>query len=372
MKTITHPVDQELSYPFSIPYENILFFDIETTGFSPDYCALYLIGALYYDSEKWTVIQWFADDFKSEKALLEAFLNFSKNYTHLIHFNGTGFDLPFLEKKCKAHHIDSFSSTLGALEQVDLYKAIFPFKKKLVLENFKQKTIEDFLGIHRTDRFSGKELISVYQNYMKETKKDLPEVQEMEELLLLHNRDDLIGMLQFSSLLSFVDLLNGETCFQQVSCQTVDSVFLLEARLPFSFLESYVAASENFYLQIQQNTIQLAVPILHRELKYFYPNPKDYYYLPEEDQAIHKSVSSFVEKSFRQKATKDNCYIRKQDHYIPFFGNQFCFPLFYENTQKGQPYIQLSKELLETPEHLLSYLSTFLQNANDLHIKKEA
>ena len=76
MKVITQTCTQNLSYPFSYPKEEILFFDIETTGFSPKTSALYLIGALYYKDNTWQLIQWFADDTTSEPKMLTAFLPF--------------------------------------------------------------------------------------------------------------------------------------------------------------------------------------------------------------------------------------------------------------------------------------------------------
>ena len=52
-------------------------------------------------------------------------------------------------------------------------------------------------------------------------------------------------------------------------------------------------------------------------LKYFYPNYKDYYYLIYEDQAIHKSVGEFVDKGARVKATKETCYTKKSGSFLP-------------------------------------------------------
>ena len=64
---------------------------------------------------------------------------------------------------------------------------------------------------------------------------------------------------------------------------------------------------------------RLRVPLTQAELKYFYPNPEDYYYLPMEDEAIHKSVSSFVERSHRVQAKASTCYTRRSGVFIPVF-----------------------------------------------------
>ncbi len=60
-------IEKKLQLPDTYPLERIgeldelLFFDIETTGFSGDRCQLYLIGCTYYKDNTWNLIQWFAD-----------------------------------------------------------------------------------------------------------------------------------------------------------------------------------------------------------------------------------------------------------------------------------------------------------------------
>ena len=59
--------------PYYLPPEETIYFDIETTGFSADVTALYLIGCIYYETGNWKLIQWFAEDNVSEKEALTAF-----------------------------------------------------------------------------------------------------------------------------------------------------------------------------------------------------------------------------------------------------------------------------------------------------------
>ena len=79
MKTIKSTMNPpRFSYAFPQKLEDIAFLDIETTGLSPKASSLYLIGGMHYDSSigRWQIIQWFADDYHSEKELLLAFLEF--------------------------------------------------------------------------------------------------------------------------------------------------------------------------------------------------------------------------------------------------------------------------------------------------------
>ena len=52
--------DFAISYPLDklAPLEQILFLDIETTGFTSRTSYLYMIGCAYYQAGKWRTIQW--------------------------------------------------------------------------------------------------------------------------------------------------------------------------------------------------------------------------------------------------------------------------------------------------------------------------
>ncbi len=75
MITLQKTIAFHETYPFDRigRKEDLLFFDIETTGFSGTYSTLYLIGCVYYKNGCWNLVQWFADTLDSEKELLETF-----------------------------------------------------------------------------------------------------------------------------------------------------------------------------------------------------------------------------------------------------------------------------------------------------------
>ena len=53
------------------------------------------------------------------------------------------------------------------------------------------------------------------------------------------------------------------------------------------------------------------------EMKHFFDDYKNYYYLPIEDTAVHKSVGQFVDQQAKEKASKQTAYIRKTGRFIP-------------------------------------------------------
>ena len=67
MKTFTKELSIDLEiYPLDriAPLTDILFVDIETTGFTARSSSLYLIGTAYYQTGCWHIRQWFAENWK--------------------------------------------------------------------------------------------------------------------------------------------------------------------------------------------------------------------------------------------------------------------------------------------------------------------
>ena len=155
MITIEKEFEFQETYPLARlgKREELLFFDIETTGFSGANNMVYLIGCVFFQKEKARFIQWFADDRESEPQILESFFTFLKNYTTLIHFNGDTFDIPFLLKRCRVFLLPY---DFDKIKSIDLYKQARPLKKLLGLESLKQKSIDN--KAEASFQFSGESL----------------------------------------------------------------------------------------------------------------------------------------------------------------------------------------------------------------------
>lgn len=365
MLTIEKKCSGTLAYSFPTK-EEILFFDIETTGFSPKTSALYLIGVLYYQEDSWCLKQWFANDHASEKELLTNFLSFLTNFCLLIHYNGLGFDIPFLKEKCMQHQLINESKLLDQISQIDIYKRIFPYKKKLKVKNLKQKTLESFLHIQRKDPYHGGELIKIYQKYIKQSQtRNTSETDSWMHTLLLHNEEDLTGMLEFSSILYLTDLLDGVIDFTAVSITTADNQMTITATLPSSFLCPLSYQNKGETLTIKENSLILQISSYQGELKFFYENYKDYYYLPMEDTAIHKSVATFVDKDYRQRAKRENCYQKREGIFFPIY-HSCSFPLFRTDYKSTLLYFSFDEKFSPDDKWIVDYLHGYFINNSSL------
>lgn len=370
MITRQFSLEQMPGYPFENEYniDKIAFFDIETTGFAADSTYLYLIGCAYHQSDSFHLIQWFCEDIREEAKALTSFFDFIKDYQALIHYNGSGFDLPYIQRKCDLLGIEN---PLNNIASVDIYKKILPYKKVFKLNNYKQKSLETFLDIHRTDTFSGGDLIQVYQSYLgkqnfeKKRKSRNPggifdtpsEAELLLHTLLLHNEDDIRGLLYICPILNYADLFEKPIRILQAG---VDGGFFtiqfeLAERLPVRV----AFGNDLAHFTASGNKATLSVHIYEGELKFFYDNYKDYYYLPAEDRVVHKSLAHFVDKEYRTKAKPSTCYTKKQGVFAPQYALIFS-PCFKLNYQDKLSFLEIHTDFLLQEENLEQYVHHIL------------
>jgi uncharacterized protein YprB with RNaseH-like and TPR domain len=373
MKTIT----KNININNSICIDNNLFFDIETTGFSRTTCFCYLIGAAYRnnDSDTITIIQWLAESDTDEPALLSEFAKLTASFSSLTHFNGDSFDIPFLQKRTAIHNIELH---LDNLRSIDLYKHAKGLKSLLRLESYNQKSVEHFLGIHREDKYSGGELIKVYKDYVKNVHTPI-EHNEAERLLLLHNFDDICGLLKVSGILSYNNIINKRFTYKDMMytiCQSQDllhsadsnwhnaattatnnstttnnsnnnninnnhAYITLSFSLPDEVPVSVLLKDDEYVLRAEKDVLKLRFPVLTDTLKFFYADYRNYYYLPYEDTAMHKSVAAYVDAECKVKATKETCYTKKYAAFIMLPAYSGDMPVFKRDYNEQNVYLML-------------------------------
>ena len=190
MKIIEKILDENLNID-----NNTFIFDIETTGLSPKFCKVILIGILYNCQDKTIIKQFFAENEDEEKDILTAFVNDIKSFCKHVTYNGLGFDIGFINYRLKKHNIDY---NLDKEDDFDIFRFIKQFKTSLGLEDFSLNTVETYFDIHRDDIIDGSESVKLYKKFVEN--KD----QEIMDTILLHNYEDIYNL---SKLINIKDMI---------------------------------------------------------------------------------------------------------------------------------------------------------------------
>ena len=217
------PYPKDFFFPSFLPdKEEILFFDIETTGLSPKSAQIYSIGLLLFKASEMEIVQLFANSLSEEIEVLQGFQEYCKGKTRLISFNGKAFDTPFLEKSYRQYGL---KSPITGLPQLDLFKMIQSRRKFYQLPSYKLKECERFLGIQREDIYTGGELIYVYLEYLEHP------TEEAKALLLQHNFEDLLYLPSLFSFFAYEELFQGKGSY----CREKSELLLEKNKLRLCF-----------------------------------------------------------------------------------------------------------------------------------------
>jgi len=363
----------------NVSLEDALLYDIETTGLNPKASQLYLLGVLLFHKENREFIQYFAESVLDEEEILEQFFQLCQTKKVLISFNGEGFDNRFIEAMAKSYGKHPLHLNL---KQLDLFKLIRKRKKFYGLESCSLKSCERFLGIHREDRCSGGELISVYQEYLQD------KGSEKKNMLLLHNREDIQNLPALFSFLAYENIFQGNVHFQRAEILVRDEMkekndnhqkdnslqikdlelgerqnsrttekLCLRFSLPSSVPVPLTLTPKNFLLEIKETSLCLTVPLYQGELCYFFKDYKDYEFIPSEDRVVHKSLAAMYPKEMREKAKASTAYQKMKTSFLPVFQEgEKVFKKTYQDKNCFIPFQENTFESISPVEYLLSFL----------------
>ena len=167
---------------------NPLIFDIETMGFSS--VPIILIGLARIKNDELLIDQYLSRNTREESAMLRAFMNHVRKHETIITFNGTRFDIPFVEDRLSYHKIEETLYNKTHHDALPLSR--YEWKKKL--PNCKLGTLEKhILGIEREDDVPSRSVPDFYRTYVKE-KNIGPLVP-----IIGHNKQDLVTLARIFS-----------------------------------------------------------------------------------------------------------------------------------------------------------------------------
>lgn len=301
----------------------MLFVDIETTGLSAENCFIYCIGCSWQENDQICVQLLFGTGENDETDLLAHFQSLTSHFKKLVTFNGSTFDLPFLKKRFEKYQMPE---PVTSMDHLDLFREAKKLRKLLALDNYRQKSLELFLGCYREDAYSGKELIQVYKSYFQAP------TEEQLQMLLLHNYEDVLGMYDLLSILSYQQFLNG--AFSITQCVLEENHLQIRLLPDIPLPQSVTRIETEWQLAIKPGQVFLQLPLHTGTLRHYFPDYKNYFYLPEEDTIIHKDIGIYVDRSRRCKATKENCFLSKNCSYLKLSGQQKDYDSYLKTDQK--------------------------------------
>ena len=145
----------------SLGYDELAFFDLETTGLSGGSGTIAFLAALgYFEGRDFLVTQVFIDDYPGEQAFLEFISSIFMQRPWAVTYNGAAFDLPLLRTRCIMN-----GAAMPQLDHIDLLKQARRLWKRS-LGSCSLKSIEErVLGFEREGDIPGFLIPRIWLDY---------------------------------------------------------------------------------------------------------------------------------------------------------------------------------------------------------------
>jgi uncharacterized protein YprB with RNaseH-like and TPR domain len=306
----------------------ICVLDIETTGLSSER-SHFIIGGLlsFQDNGNSQFSQYFAEDLSEEKEILAKYLKEVTANDVVVTYNGQSFDIPFLLNRAKKMGIE-----IGNIPyNLDLYLVLNGHSSlRKLLPNLKQKTVENFMGLwaYRTDKISGAESVTLYHEYLLLKGKN-ESVTEHQNLLLLHNQDDVLQLGKLLPIIAKTDfhkamftmgfpvILGDKKLFVQNIAFERNSLKVsgTQASVPIDFI-SYGNASDDckIFFNKKDKTFEIFCPIIRKHAFVIL----DLLKFPMDLQNIFEKFPNF-ESGYLVFASKNDIKYREVNYFVKNF-----------------------------------------------------
>ena len=231
-----------------------------------------------------------AEDLSEESKIIHAFFDFIQNCTSLIQYNGSRFDQPFLEARAGQYNVES---PLSGLRSLDLYKELKVCRPLLGLSGMKQSDLEIFLRQAPRRFCDGGKCIQIYRAYLHSKGSDLAEI------VLGHNREDLIGLGNITSMLGYRAFYKG--IYTLFTASEKDGTYSALLSLPTPLPVPVSVKTDFFSLEASESEAKVTVPVTNGKMKQYYADYKNYDYIPAEDTAIPRAISQYMDKRLKNR-----------------------------------------------------------------------
>lgn len=338
--------------------QDLLLLHIETTSLRPQTGKVYLIGCLYYRNDTWNRIQWFDESGLEEAAVLSSFQIFARDFRYILTYGGNRFDVPFIKGRLEACGLPQADTPPV---HIDLYPAVKPYRNAAGLTDLRLETLTRAFGNEIPPRISGRDKIRKYHQYLANP------VPGFLDLLLSQNVQTLIGIRTVLPVILFSSLPDLKLTAERAQADDYERADGTKGQELFLFVVcspalplSLEASFDGCYMKLEGERGLFKIPMYDEDMKYFYASYRDYYYLPAEDMAIHKSIASYVDKNHRVPARPETCYTRKNATFLPQW-DLFRTPFFKREFDSEQLFFEFTPDCRRSRTFLSAYAAYILK-----------
>lgn len=266
-------------------YKEALFIDIETTGLSRKYSDIISITLLLYEDDKYKIYQIFCQYKIDQPSALKYLRDLIKSKKYIITYNGNSFDIPFLAEKAEQNNINL---NFDYLIKIDLYNYIQKFKHKINTTDLKLKTVEEYFCIDRNDTLGGKDVLTLYEAYQLEPRK------EFSYLILRHNYEDVYNLpFVMNNIINLYDdviyLKNLIVTINNKDITIKKNTLLCKFNVITNLYNDFINHSINYNLKLSVDSQSLEINI---PLNFFKDkNIEEFYYLDNNEYQINSYIA---------------------------------------------------------------------------------
>ncbi len=352
------PPDEETTAGMLKDHDHPVLISIETTGLYARSAFVFMFTAVYYESGTWHKVIMLAGNRRDERPLLSSLHAIVRSADILYSFGHFSFSSRFLSERYENMNGPGAEFFPRDLEIADIQHQLKSIRYLLPPGHLARHDIEKYVGFCRRSDIKGKKIADTFAAYEKTMDEGL------RQMLILHQTEDIDSLFRVHVMEAYCRFAAGHFRVIRHGISPEDpGLLIIEAVSDDRFPSELKTKDTHREIILNGISVTITVPVFYGKLKYFLPGQaKDYYYLPDEDRAIHRSVAVFVDKAHRRKATKDTCYTTCEGTFLecprhsgwdPVFKTDFHSKgsyILYDRSQWNEgPYLPLKYALMIIP-----------------------
>lgn len=227
-------------------FKNYTIISIETTGLSK-YKDIIISYALLEIKKETEIKVYTAQSLEEEIDLINKIDLKNKN---IISYNLDGFTLPFIEEKFKF-----YKKTLPNFKTFDIYKYLKKNSNFLNIENYRQKTIEEFLKIENNEEVKSKNIGKYFKDYL------LSKDEDNLNKIIKHNKDNALNIYKILEIFKYIEelktlkILNHNFYIDRLSFS--DTLLLVNGKNDLDFDSEFNTSNYSFSSRNNKFTIEI-------------------------------------------------------------------------------------------------------------------